>query len=191
MSVNNKYLTDKQIQDAYIFMDGTFNKSTEFDHGLFSEWLILKTILDDENEEEIEVAKVNLYLFNGDQVDFYEAADSIDGDQEFVASRLLNVFQIDPLSRIAIIDNLFVNSEEATAKTKIKLLNEQILPYLYDRGFDYAAFLNASICYKGSRLEQEITDDAFENEMPMTREIGESERWGEGVNLVDLEEYKI
>ena len=42
MSVNNKYLTDKQIQDAYIFMDGTFNKSTEFDHGLFSEWLILK-----------------------------------------------------------------------------------------------------------------------------------------------------
>lgn len=103
---------------------------------------------------------------------------------------MLNVFQIDPLSRIAIIDNLFVNSEEATAKTKIKLLNEQILPYLYDRGFDYAAFLNVSICYKGSRLEREITDDAFENEMPMTREIGESERWGEGVNLVDLEEYK-
>lgn len=190
MSVDNKGLTDEQIQDAYIFMDGTFNKSTEFDHGLFSEWLILKTILDDEYEEEIEVAKVNLYLFNGKQVDFYEAADSIDGHQEFIASKLLNVFQIDPLSRIAIIDNLYVNSENTTAKTKIKLLNEQILPYLYDRGFEYAAFLNASICYEGSRLEQETTDNAFENEIPMIREIGESERWGEGVNLVDLEEYK-
>ena len=62
MSADNKCLTDKQIQDAYIFMDGTFSKSTEFDHGLFSEWLILKTILDDECEEEIEVAKVNFYL---------------------------------------------------------------------------------------------------------------------------------
>ncbi|RMX24334.1 hypothetical protein C5O77_10440 [Limosilactobacillus reuteri] len=188
MSVNNKYLTDKQIQDAYIFIDGTFNKSTEFDHGLFSEWLTLKTILDDESEE-VEVAKVNLYLFNGDQVDFYEAADSIDGRQEFIASKLLNVFQIDPLSRIAIIDNLYINSENATAKTKIKLLNEQILPYLYARGFEYAAFLNASIC-EGSRLEHETTDNAFENEILMIREIGESERWGEGVNLVDLEEYK-
>ena len=80
MSVDNKCLTDKQIQDAYIFMDGTFSKSTEFDHGLFSEWPILKTILDDECEEEIEVAKVNFYLFNGNQVDFYDAADSIDGN---------------------------------------------------------------------------------------------------------------
>ncbi|WP_242362181.1 hypothetical protein [Limosilactobacillus antri] len=189
MSVNNKNLTDKQIQDAYIFIDGTFNKSPEFDHGLFSEWLSLKTILNDESEE-VEVAKANLYLFNGDQVDFYEAADSIDGDQEFIASKLLNIFQIDPLSRIAIIDNLHVNSEKATSKTKIKLLNEQLLPYLYDRGFDYAAFLNASICYKGSRLEEATIDDAFENEIPMIREIGESETWGEGVNLVDLDEYK-
>ncbi|MBB1068701.1 hypothetical protein H5S40_00625 [Limosilactobacillus sp. RRLNB_1_1] len=189
MSVDNKALTDKQIQDAYIFIDGIFSKSTEFDHGLFSEWLSLKTILDDEGKE-VEVAKANLYLFNGNQVDFYEAADSIDGDQEFIASKLLNVFQINSSSRIAIIDNLFVNSEKATAKTKIKLLDEQILPYLYDRGFDYAAFLNASICYKGSRLEQETTDNAFENEIPMIREIGESEKWGEGVNLVDLEEYE-
>ena len=85
-----------------------------------------KIILDDEDEE-IEVAKVNLYLFNGNQVYFCEAADSIDGHQEFIAFKLLNVFQIDPLSRIAIIDNLYVNSKKATAKTKIKLLNEQIL----------------------------------------------------------------
>ncbi|WP_076459431.1 hypothetical protein [Limosilactobacillus caccae] len=189
MSVDNRTLTDKQIQDAYIFIDGTFNKSTEFDHGLFSEWLTLKTILDD-GDEEIEVAKANLYLFNGDQVDLYEAADSIDGDQEFIASKLLNVFQINPLSKIAIIDNLFINSKKATAKTKIKLLNEQILPYLYDRGFDYAVFLNASICYKGSCLEQEIIDNAFENELPMTREIDESAEWGEGINLVDLENYE-
>lgn len=189
MSVDNKDLIDKQIQDTYIFIDGVFNKSTEFDHGLFSEWLSLKTILDDESEE-VEVARADLYLFNGDQVDFYEAADSIDGDQEFVASKLLNIFQIDPLSRIAIIANLHVNSKKATAKTKIKLLNEQLLPYLSDRGFDYAAFLNASICYKGSRLEEKITDDTFENEIPMVREIGESETWGEGVNLVDSGEYE-
>ena len=44
----------------------------------------------------------------------------------------------------------------------------------YDRGFDYAVFLNASICYKGCSLEQEITDNVFENEIPMTRKIGES-----------------
>lgn len=94
------------------------------------------------------------------------------------------------MSRIAITDNLYVNSENTTAKTKIKLLNEQILPYLYDRGFEYAAFLNASICYKECHLEQETTDNAFENERPMIREIGESERCGEGVNLVALKEYK-
>ena len=51
-------------------------------------------------------------------------------------------------------------------------------------------YCNVGIWYRGSRLEQETTDDAFENEIPMIREIGESERWGEGVNLVDLEEYK-
>ncbi len=117
MSVDNKDLTDKQIQDAYIFIDGVFNKSTEFDHRLFSEWLSLKTILDDESEE-VEVARANLYLFNGDQVDFYEAADSIDDDQEFVASKLLNIFQIDPLSRIAIIDNLHVNSKKLQLRQK-------------------------------------------------------------------------
>ncbi|WP_225432158.1 hypothetical protein [Limosilactobacillus reuteri] len=89
MSVDNKYLTDKQIQGAYIFMEGTFDKSIEFDHNLFSEQLILKTLLDDEEDEEVEVARVYFYLFNGDQVDFYETADSIDGDQELVASKLL------------------------------------------------------------------------------------------------------
>lgn len=85
---------------------------------------------------------------------------------------------------------MYANSENTTAKTRTKLLDEQILSYPYNRGFEYAALLNANIRYKGSRLEQEITDNAFENEIPMIREIGESERWGGGINLVDLEEYK-
>lgn len=85
---------------------------------------------------------------------------------------------------------MYVNSKNATAETKIKLLNERILPHLYDRGLEYAAFLNAGTYYEGSRLEQETADNAFENGIPMIRETSEPERWERGVNLVDLEEYK-
>lgn len=37
VNVDNKDLTDEQIQDAHILMNSTFNRNVEFDHGLFSE----------------------------------------------------------------------------------------------------------------------------------------------------------
>lgn len=86
---------------------------------------------------------------------------------------------------------IFLCGKKVTVKTRVKLLKEQVLPYLYDRGIDKDDFFNASICYADSELEHENLDNLFEYELPMVRETVKGEPWGEGINVIDLNEAEM
>lgn len=179
-----KQLTDAQLESAFITLSGDYIRNSDFERGVFQENLTLNTY--DDNERGIVVGEARLVLVSGEQTDFEDVADSISGDVWFVASRMLNHFNLPHDSRFAIIDDFFVYGKKVTVKTRVKLLEEQVLPYLYDRGIDKVGFLNASICYTDSKLEQENLDSLFEYVLPMTRETVKGEPWSEGVNVIDL-----
>lgn len=182
-------LTDAQLQSAIITLSGNYIRNSNFERGVFQENLILNTF--DDNERDIVVGETRLVIVNGEQTDFEDAADSISGDVWLVASRMLNHFKLPQDSRFAIIDDFLVYGKKVTVKTRVKLLKEQVLPYLYDRGIDKVGFFNASICYTDSELEHENLDNLFEYELPMVRETVKGEPWGEGINVIDLNEAEM
>lgn len=190
MSIENKQLTDAQLQSAFVTVSGNYIRNFDFDRGVFQEDLMLKTMVDDDDKE-LTIGEARLVLVNGEQVDFDDVADSISGDVWFVASRMLNHFNLPSESRFAIVDDFFVYGKNVTVKTRVKLFKEQVLPYLYDRGVDNVGFLNGSICYSNSELEHENLDTLFEYELPMVRETVKNEPWKEGVNVIDLAEAEM
>ena len=94
MSIENKQLTDSQLQSAFVTVSGNYVRNSDFDRGVFQEDLILKTIVGDDDKE-LTIGEARLVLVNGEQVDFDDVADSISGDVWIVASRMLNHFNED------------------------------------------------------------------------------------------------
>ena len=92
MSIENKQLTDSQLQSAFVTVSGNYVRNSDFDRGVFQEDLILKTIVGDDDKE-LTIGEARLVLVNGEQVDFDDVADSISGDVWIVASRMLNHFK--------------------------------------------------------------------------------------------------
>lgn len=118
MSIENKQLTDSQLQSAFVTVSGNYVRNSDFDRGVFQEDLILKTIVGDDDKE-LTIGEARLVLVNGEQVDFDDVADSISGDVWIVASRMLNHFKwtvgtlIMPIITmvITIIVNLLITDE--------------------------------------------------------------------------------
>ena len=92
MSIENKQLTDSQLQSAFVTVSGNYVRNSDFDRGVFQEDLILKTIVGDDDKK-LTIGEARLVLVNGEQVDFDDVADSISGDVWIVASRMLNHFK--------------------------------------------------------------------------------------------------
>lgn len=190
MGIENKQLTDAQLQSAFVTVSGNYIRNSDFDRGIFQEDLILKTIVG-ADDKELTIGEARLVLVNGEQVDFDDVADSISGDVWIVASRMLNHFNLPSDNRFAIVDDFFVYGKNVTVKTRVKLFKEQVLPYLYGRGIDSVGFLNGSICYSNSELEHENLDALFEYELPMIRETVKDESWKGWVNVIDLAEAEM
>ena len=62
MSIENKQLTDSQLQSAFVTVSGNYVRNSDFDRGVFQEDLILKTIVGDDDKE-LTIGEARLVLF--------------------------------------------------------------------------------------------------------------------------------
>lgn len=165
--------TDKYIKNELIYLDNKDFKSTDFTDGVYNSILSLKTI--DEDEKENIIAKAYCFFVNGEVADILDAADSETGDLFLVADTMINDFNIDHQSSIAIIDKYALLASQATVASKKFLLEEYIIPYFRDRGIKYLGFCNGEFELTNDANKQSKIDKIFED-MPI---IDSEKTWGD------------
>lgn len=181
-------LSDKEIDEGYFLVEGSFSKSTEFSQGVYLENVKIKGFLFEEQEDSITVAEAKIMTINGSREHIAEVADAFSGDTELVGSTMMYDSKIvEGYSKIAILDEFFVFSQYATAKTRVKLFAEYVLPYLADRDIEYVGFMNAGLWRTESAEERRAQTKALK-ELDIVTEKFSSENWAESVNIIEIVE---
>ncbi|NQK44572.1 type II toxin-antitoxin system RelB/DinJ family antitoxin [Streptococcus suis] len=185
--VNRKMLpvSDEMLAEAYPSIVGKFCRDFEFDEGVINEVVQLKGIVEEySGEEELDLAEAHLKIIDTIKQDLFIVADADSGDYELVASHLLQTDLLEDVSKVALLDEYFVFSQQISAKMRVQLFVDNILPYLEDREVELLAFMNAGFWRTEQIEEQKALLRAFKE--CGIEVISRGKRWDEMTHFVDL-----
>lgn len=184
--VNNKMLplSDSLVSEAYITIEGKFYKNSEFEDGVLDERVKLRGFIDEYADEELDLGEAYIKIIDTNKQDLWIVADADSGDYELVAAHLSHTVLIDDVRKVAILDEYFVFSKQVSAKTRVKLFMENIVPYLIDRDVEIIAFMNAGFW----RTEQYEEQNALLKSLKKCgiEVISRGENWQNMTHFVDL-----
>ncbi|MTB58868.1 type II toxin-antitoxin system RelB/DinJ family antitoxin [Streptococcus uberis] len=184
--VNNKMLplSDSLVSEAYITIEGKFYKNSEFGDGVLDERVKLRGLVDEYADEELDLGEVYIKIIDTNKQDLWIVTDADSGDYELVAAHLSQTVLIDDVRKVAILDEYFVFSKQVSAKTRVKLFMENIVPYLIDRDVEIIAFMNAGFW----RTEQYEEQNALLKSLKKCgiEVISRGKNWQNMTHFVDL-----
>ncbi|WP_203260825.1 type II toxin-antitoxin system RelB/DinJ family antitoxin [Streptococcus uberis] len=184
--VNNKMLplSDSLVSEAYITIEGKFYKNSEFEDGVLDESVKLRGLVDEYADEELDLGEAYIKIIDTNKQDLWIVADADSGDYEIVAAHLSQTVLIDDVRKVAILDEYFVFSKQVSAKTRVKLFMENIVPYLIDRDVEIIAFMSAGFW----RTEQYEEQNALLKSLKKCgiEVISRGKNWQNMTHFVDL-----
>lgn len=164
--INRKLLplSDEMISEAFFSVSGKFYKNLEFEEGVIDEVIELSGMIEEYSSDDVlDLAEVHLKIIDTQMQDLWIVADADSGDYKLVASHLVETDLLEDCSRIAILDEYFVFSNQVSALTRVKLFIDNILPYLKDREVELLAFMNVGFWRTEQIEEQKALFNAFKN----------------------------
>lgn len=184
--VNNKMLplSDSLVSKAYITIEGKFYKNSEFEDGVLDERVKLRGLVDEYADEELDLGEAYIKIIDTDKQDLWIVADADSGDYELVAAHLSQTDLVDDVRKVAILDEYFVFSKQVSAKTRVKLFMENIVPYLMDRDVEIIAFMNAGFWRTEQYEEQNALLKSFKK--CGIEVISRGKNWQNMTHFVDL-----
>ncbi|HEY4400194.1 MAG TPA: type II toxin-antitoxin system RelB/DinJ family antitoxin [Lactobacillaceae bacterium] len=181
-------ITDEEFREALTFiqLSGRFIQDTEFE-GVVHEQVEISGFLDENAEEAVTVAESRIVIYNTDEVDLLDAADSESGDLLVVAAAITSNEEFGLFSsQVAIIDELYMFAPTALAKDRVEMA-ERIVKYLNGRGIYAVAFMSAGIWRTDSIEERKALTLALKNS-DMFKRLVTSKEWETNIYGYEREE---
>lgn len=184
-------ITDQQLKNAYLYIESSCQQWTDFDHGVYTQQLVLNGYPYEEDDDTSEkLASALFFTIDGKSEsvdnDIVDAADSYSADVTLVADGMINEAQVPEDSKVAIMDEYFIFTKQASSETRINIFRNYILPYLKDCGFDYVGFMNAGMWRADNKDAQDALEKAMKK-LNMKRVIvGENTDWSSRVNVIRI-----
>ncbi|MBD5430736.1 type II toxin-antitoxin system RelB/DinJ family antitoxin [Lactobacillus sp.] len=180
-------ITDEQLNNTFIHIESSKSQWDDFESGMYLENVLLKGNPYEDEEIYETLAEVMLCTINGKEiVDVGDAADSYSGDVYSVVNGMINRLNIPSKRRIAVMDEYFIYTEDATSETRINLFKKYIIPYLKDLGIQYLGFVNAGMWHAESRDSQLALEKAMESLNIIKAPVLPKEKWDGQLNVIKL-----
>lgn len=186
-SVQRKMLpiSDEQLNATQMYLTDDCNQWPDYDLGVYTESITLTGYPDEESEEEL--AKVMLFRINGKKVDsVLDAADSYSEEVMMVAEGMVEELGVSDTSNVAIMDEYFIFTEQATSQTRVKLFKKYIVPYLKECSVKYLGFMNAGMWRAKSKDEQNALEKAMSKLKLQRAFLPDAHEWGAQINVMKL-----
>lgn len=183
-------ISDKQLNDTELYLRDSSNQWTDYDLGVYIENLTLTGYpysddYDDETEEEL--ANAMIFRINGKEVgSVLDAADSYSEEVMMVAEGMVEELGVPDNSNVAIMDEYFVFTEQATSKTRVKIFKEYIMPYLKSCGVKYLGFMNAGMWRAKSKDAQDALEVAMKSLKLQRIFLHDAHDWAAQINVIKL-----
>ncbi|WP_125565322.1 type II toxin-antitoxin system RelB/DinJ family antitoxin [Companilactobacillus insicii] len=178
-------IDEKTFMDAYMSIEGSYQSDADFGVNVVNENIEIKGILDVDDDNEVLMASADVKIINNFEVDTWDAADAASGDFELVASELESKTDLyKEVNKIAFLDEFFVFSKQVTAKNRVKLFFDQVIPYLVSRDVEVVAFMNAGFWRTDAIEEQKALTDALDR--PNIFSLPSGKDWVSSVSYIQL-----
>lgn len=180
-------ISDKQLGNTELYIKDSCDQWADYDIGVFEENLTLTGLPYNDDETEEKLVDAILFRINGKQVgSVIDAADSYSEEVMMVAEGMVDELDVPDDSNVAIMDDFFIFTEQASSKTRVKIFKQYIIPYLKGCGVTYLGFMNAGMWRAESKDARDALEKAMKN-LNLTRVfLPDAHDWGTQVNVIKL-----